>query len=171
MNRLEQVRQRVDDILRSQPDLEERRCGFVHLYGVSQACALLALKRGLDVQLCAVAGMLHDIATYKTGNPTGHDRLGALEAERLLLELGSFTEKEMADICRAIARHRAKGEIDAPFDELLKDADVLQHSLYNPGLNPTLKEQPRLKAILGEMGIHARYHLNGLGQSRPRDGD
>ncbi|MBN1976731.1 MAG: hypothetical protein JW918_04965 [Anaerolineae bacterium] len=43
MNRVESVRQVVDGILRRQPDVAERRCGFVHLYGVAQACALLAL--------------------------------------------------------------------------------------------------------------------------------
>ena len=106
MNRLEQVRQRVDGILRGQPDLEERRCGFVHLYGVSQACALLALKRGLDVQLCAVAGMLHDIATYKTDNPAGHDRLGAVEAEHLLGELGSPSGVRMREPSAAAAGSR-----------------------------------------------------------------
>jgi uncharacterized protein len=155
MDRLEQVRQRVDDILRSQPDPDERRCGFVHLYGVSQACALLATRRGLDLQLCTVAGMLHDIATYKSGDATGHDRLGALEAERLLLELGSFAAAEVAVICGAILNHRAKDQTHDPFDELLKDADVLQHYLYNPGLRPTRKEQPRLQAILAELGIDA----------------
>lgn len=159
MNRLERVRQRVDEILRGQPDLEERRCGFVHLYGVSQACGLLALKRGLDIQLCAVAGMLHDIATYQTGDPADHDRLGALEAERLLVELGSFSEREVTAICRAISRHRAKDRVDDPFDELLKDADVLQHFLYNPGLKPIPKEQPRLGAILAELGIDAGDHV------------
>ena len=56
MDRTEQVRQVVDEILRGQPDEEERRCGFIHLYGVAQACALLALKRGLDAELCTVAG-------------------------------------------------------------------------------------------------------------------
>ena len=51
MDRLEKVRQVVDEILRQQPDLEERRCGFVHLYGVAQTCPLLALTRGLDPQI------------------------------------------------------------------------------------------------------------------------
>ena len=61
MDRVEAVRQMVDEALRQQPDVEERRCGFVHLYGVAQSCGLLALKRGLDPELCTLAGMLHDI--------------------------------------------------------------------------------------------------------------
>jgi hypothetical protein len=35
MNRTEQVRQIVDEILRGQSGDLERRCGFVHLYGVA----------------------------------------------------------------------------------------------------------------------------------------
>ena len=61
MDRTERVRQIVDEILRGQPDDLERRCGFVHLYGVAQACALLALKRGLDAETGTIAGMLHDL--------------------------------------------------------------------------------------------------------------
>ena len=60
MNRIEKVREVVDEILLHMTDDEERRCAYLHLYGVSQACALLALKRGEDVELATIAGMLHD---------------------------------------------------------------------------------------------------------------
>ena len=96
MDRLEAVRRIVDEILRRQPDEEERRAGFVHLYGVAAVCVLLALKRGLDPHLCAAAGMLHDISSYKTGDPTDHARLSAREAERILKDLGCFAPKEIA---------------------------------------------------------------------------
>ena len=65
MNRLESVRNTVDALLRQQSDDIHRRCGFVHLYGVSTVCALLAVKRGLDIELCATAGMLHDLSSYE----------------------------------------------------------------------------------------------------------
>lgn len=73
-DRLELIRDAVNETLSQQPDEETRRWGFVHLYGVSATCVLLAAKRGLDPQLCAVAEMLHDIWTYKTGDPTDHAR-------------------------------------------------------------------------------------------------
>lgn len=69
MHPLESLRQQIDAILRAQPDDDERRCGCVHLYGVAQAAAMLALRRGLDPTLATAAGMLHDIATYHTGEP------------------------------------------------------------------------------------------------------
>jgi len=157
MDRLERVRRITDRILREQPDEQEQQVGFVHLYGVSQACGLLALRRGLDVQLSMVAGMLHDISTYKTGDPSDHGRRSALEAEQILRDLRSFAESEIAIICQAIMHHRAKDDIDEPLDELLKDADVLQHYLYNPGFVPTPKDRSRLEAVLHELGLDASH--------------
>lgn len=42
MNRIEILRQYIDNILFNMSDLEERRCKYVHLYGVAQSCALIA---------------------------------------------------------------------------------------------------------------------------------
>jgi uncharacterized protein len=140
-------------MLNQQPDVLERRCGYVHLYGVSATCALLALKRGLDAQLAAVAGMLHDFSTYQRADGTDHDRLSAEGARRLLTGLDVFSPDEVDTICQAILHHRAKGELHAPMDELLKDADVLQHYLYHPGFQQQATEEPRITAALREVGI------------------
>jgi uncharacterized protein len=153
MDRLEQVRQAIDEILHQQTDVRYRHGAYIHLYGVSANCGLLALKRGLDVQLAQVAGMLHDLSTHQRGDSTDHDRLGAQEARRLLGELGCFSEAEIAAICQAILHHRAKGEVHAPLDELLKDADVLQHYLYNPSFKQPAKKEPRIAAVLAELGV------------------
>lgn len=150
MDRLEQVRQIVDQFLREQPDHNAARCGFVHLYGVSAACVLLARKRGLDQELCAVAGMLHDISSYKTGNNTDHARLSAVEAERILAELACFTSEEIPQITDAIARHSAKDKIDGPLAECLKDADVFQYYLYDMS---TEVIWGRLAGVLSELGL------------------
>ena len=151
MDRLEKVRQVVDQILRQQPDLEERRCGFVHLYGVAQTCALLALQRGFDPQICAVMGMLHDIATYRSGDPTNHAARSAIEAAAILSETGGFSQEEIDQICQAISTHSAKDQIDGALAELLKDADVLQHHLYNPAL-PKQPSQ-RTEKIMAELAL------------------
>jgi HD superfamily phosphodiesterase len=157
MDRLEQVRQIVDAILIGQADLEERRCGFVHLYGVSQACALLALRRGQDAELAATAGMLHDIATYRTNDPINHAARSAAEARQVLQEIGRFSTEEIEAVCRAISRHSDKAALDDPFSELLKDADVLQHSLYNPGAGAapihSQAHEQRLQRVLREIGV------------------
>ncbi|MGE5222266.1 MAG: HD domain-containing protein [Omnitrophica WOR_2 bacterium] len=151
MDRLEIVRQAIDEIVRQQPDQEERRCGFVHLYGVSDICILLALKPGLDPQLCAAAGMLHDIWNYKVWDNPEHARLGSQEAGRILQDSGLYTAGEIDQICQAVARHGNKQGIDSAMDELLKDADVFQHYLYNPAL--PVRWTGRLEKVFAEFGL------------------
>lgn len=50
MNRIEKVREYVDNVLLNMTDTKERRCGYLHLYGVSQACTMIALKRNENVE-------------------------------------------------------------------------------------------------------------------------
>ncbi len=54
MDRIEKVRVIVDDILLKMTDVEERRCAYIHLYGVAQACALLAKKRNGNIEFLLV---------------------------------------------------------------------------------------------------------------------
>ena len=153
MDRLEHLREVIDEILRQQPDQVESRCGFVHLYGVSSICAVLALKRGLDVELSTTAGMLHDIWSYKTGSPTNHAELGAIEARKILQETGNYTSEEIETIASAISHHSNKDEIHDNLSELLKDADVLQHYLYNPLLPKIEAHAERLNDLHKELGL------------------
>ena len=164
-DRLALVRDKVDQILRQIAEWEYQRAGTIHLYGVSAVCVLLAVRRGLDPELCAVAGMLHDIRTYRTGDYQDHAQLGAPEAEKILEELGCFTPEEIALVGCAIARHSDKEACDEAVDELLKDADVLQHFLFNPGIVDGLfgpgGEVPaeaaawvgRWRSVLNELGV------------------
>ena len=112
-NRIEKVRAYVDDVLLHMTDTVERRCAYVHLYGVAQACAMIALKRKENVELAIVAGMLHDIFSYKTMNHQDH----------------------------------------AHFTEILIDADVLQHYLYNPFFTVTEVDKKRLENLKREFGL------------------
>jgi uncharacterized protein len=168
MDRLEKVRQVVDAILGEQTDVEERRTGFIHLYGVAAISTMLALRRNLDPELSTVAGMLHDISTYKTGDPSNHAHCSSLEAEQILAELGDFSQEEITVVTHAISFHGAKGKTDGPMADLLKDADVLQHYLYNPGLSINWTAElsnrehaearlTRLKKILKELDLSEKY--------------
>jgi uncharacterized protein len=134
MDRLERVRQAVDSILRQQQDLEHRRAGFVHLYGVATISTLLALRRKPDPELIAIAAMLHDISSYKTGAPTNHAHLSALEAESILTAIGDFSQEEIREVSNIIRSHSAKDRTHSPMADLLKDADVLQQYLYKPAM-------------------------------------
>jgi HD superfamily phosphodiesterase len=151
MNRLERVRRIVDRILRNVPDPEERRCGFVHLYGVSLTATLLAVQRNLDPELAGVAGMLHDLVTYESGDPTDHGPRSAVRAGEILRQADSFTEEEVSAIQSAIAHHSEKADEHGWLEELMKDADVLQHAFYNPQLEPHLRDRDRLTRLLADL--------------------
>jgi uncharacterized protein len=179
-DRLALVRDRIDHILRQIAEWEYQRAGTIHLYGVSAVCVLLAVRRGLDPELCAIIGMLHDIRTYRTGDHIDHARLGAPEAETILEELGCFTPEEIAVVGCAIARHSDKEACDEAMDELLKDADVLQHFLYNPGIADGLfgpgGEVPaeaaawvrRWRSALNELGAEPSSRWPALSDAPPR---
>lgn len=47
MNRLEVIQKIIDSVLMEQTDLDVRQFGFIHLYGVSSFCSLLAKNAGL----------------------------------------------------------------------------------------------------------------------------
>ena len=153
MDRIEAIRQIVDDILLRMTDNEERRCAYLHLYGVAQACALLAVRRHMDVELAVIAGMLHDIYAYAHMDSNDHARHGAVMARDILWSTGLFTEAETEQICAAIAHHSDKKEVHQLLDELLKDADVMQHVLYNPLLAARGLESARFTAMKEELGI------------------
>jgi uncharacterized protein len=108
MNRLDEIRKIVDNMLMEQTNLEERRCGYVHLYGVSSTCSLLALKRGVNVELCAILGMLHDISSYKIGYSIDHAKLGSIEARKILNKIKCFSQEEIDIICSSIFSHSNK---------------------------------------------------------------
>lgn len=152
MNRLEMIRKVVDYYLIQIDDIEHRRDGFIHLYGVSQFCSLLALKRGLNPEICAIAGMLHDISTYQKRYTPDHGKLGAIEARRILNESRIFSEDEIDIICNSISKHSDKDKIEGSYDEVLKDADVLQHNLYNTEISVD-GEKERMDKICKELGV------------------
>ncbi|MBP5092256.1 MAG: HD domain-containing protein [Bacilli bacterium] len=135
--RLDDVSKILDLLLSNISDSTLKRDAFVHLYGTGQAASMIALMRGLsrkEAELSSIAGMLHDLYKYVAPNDNeGHANKCAHYAKEMVLDrLDSFTEEEKSLIFTAIARHNRKEEIDEPIDEVLKDADVLQHLLRSP---------------------------------------
>jgi len=148
---LELVRTEIDAILLNQENVNVRPEGYIHLYGVAQACTMLAIKRKLDVEICTIIGLLHDIYTYKIGYVKEHAILGAIEAENLLRDLEIFTDEEIETIRTAISHHSDKKTKHDKYSELLKDADVLQNSLYTT--TSEIKHRKRVKKVFRNLGI------------------
>lgn len=153
MNRIEKVREYVDSILLNMSDIVERRCGYLHLYGVSQACALIALKRNENAELATISGMLHDIYSYSTMDTKEHAHKGAIMAKDILNSLGIFSEDEVEIICSAIHNHSDKCSRYSSFTEVLIDADVMQHCLYNPLVEVDKHEKERFERLKDEFGL------------------
>ncbi|GHU76221.1 hypothetical protein FACS1894188_08420 [Clostridia bacterium] len=101
-----------------------------HLYTVSCFCNLLALKRGLNPEISAVAGMLHDIHQVVAGTVINHAKLGSEDALVILQALGLYENDEIDTITKAIRSHSNKERLDGQFEELLKDADVMSHCFH-----------------------------------------
>lgn len=153
--RIDVVRRYVDDMLKACKDKEVSRCGYVHLYGVGQACALLALRRGHDrayAELAEIAGMLHDYAKYQDNQEADHAEKSSIEAERIMELTDVFSRQEIEMVCKAIGKHSDKEQIDEEMDEILKDADVLQHWLRNP-TEEYFYKKARVPKLIGELGL------------------
>jgi predicted hydrolase (HD superfamily) len=153
LNRIERVREYVDRVLLSITDAYVRRCGYLHIYGVAQACALIALRRGENAELATIAGMLHDIYTYSTMDPREHAVKGAVMAREILASMEVFSDSETGAICAAICSHSDKSNKHSSFAEVLVDADVMQHCLYNPLFDISEHERQRFGDLKCEFGL------------------
>lgn len=153
MSRLKELRSYINSELNQMKDEEERDAAFVHLYGVSLAAVILAKKRGLDEELSAMAAMLHDLYAYKIASYDDHAHKGAELAREILQKLDLTTEEETEIICSAIYHHDDKQSKDGPMDELLKDADVISHTMHDPTKPVKEKERARYENIGREFGF------------------
>lgn len=82
-----------------------------------------------------------------------HAHLGADYARKLLEKLELTTPEETDIICSAIWHHDNKAEVDSPMDEVLKDADVIHHSLGDPTNEVKEHERERYVRLCEEFGF------------------
>ena len=132
MSKIKDLQKYIHKVLKGMDDNQKRAAAVAHLHGVSLAAVMIAKKRGENAELAAMAGLLHDLYAYKSGSYDDHAHKGAEYARKLLEELGITSADETDIICSAIWHHDSKAEVDSPMDEILKDADVIHHSLGDP---------------------------------------
>lgn len=149
MSRIKELQKQIDKILGKDDKFKHA----AHLHGVSLAAVLIAKKRGVNPELAAMAGLLHDLYAYKAGSYDDHAHLGAEYAKQLLEKLELTTPEEMEIICTAIWNHDNKAEINAPMDEVLKDADVMDHALSDPIKDVSEHEKERYLKLCEEFGL------------------
>ncbi len=153
MSRLKELRKIVDAELNRMEDPDKRTSATAHLYGVSLAATMIAKKRGLDPEIASMAAMLHDLYAYKSGSYDDHAHLGADLARQILAELALTDDAETEQICSAIYHHDDKHVVDSSMDEVLKDADVIDHCLKDSSKPVKEKEQVRFEALCAEFGL------------------
>jgi len=148
------LRKYIEDILFNSTDDMKLRFHIInHMICVSQFCAMIALKRGEDPELATMAGLLHDIYTLTYLDPEKHAKKGAVMAREVLDKLRLTTEEETNVICSAIHNHSKKRKSFSGFDEVLIDADVLQHGLYNTTLPLIEKDRERFYRLIEEFEL------------------
>ena len=155
MSRIKDLQKYIHKVLKGMDDNQKRAAAVAHLHGVSLAAVMIAKKRGENAELAAMAGLLHDLYAYKSGSYDDHAHKGAEYARKLLEELGITSADETDIICSAIWHHDSKAEVDSPMDEILKDADVIHHSLGDPTKEIKPHELARYNRLCSEFGFRS----------------
>jgi len=129
-----------------------------HFFGVASLCAFLGLKRGLDMEICKCAGLLHDLWLFRNipldkDTHKKHGYIGSDFANGILNENGGYSEEQTEIICRMIYNHNDKDIVHDEYSETLKDADALEHYLNNSGYDDKYNYHGHDKKILDEFII------------------
>lgn len=150
MNRYEIIKDEVYQILNNECFGNKRKQGLEHLFSVATMAKYLATLNHLDIELAAIIGILHDLATYKLNSSFDHANRSSIIANDLLKQDNLFTESEIKIIVTAIKNHSNKERVDDKYSELIKNADILVQYLNEP--NAILKEdkQTRIDLLLNK---------------------
>ena len=141
-------------MLNAVDDDNRRNTFYIHLYGVANFAALLALRRGFDEKLAYIAGLSHDISLLEFPDDyENHCKKSSQMTKEILTNIKLFTENEIDIITNAVLHHNDIDIIHSPYDEILKDADIFQPFINDIPKPPFLPAKPRLGKIISELNI------------------
>lgn len=153
-NRLDSVRHAVQEMIQSMSCEIRKQDACIQLNGVSATAAMLAMKRYLNQELAAIAGLLHNYYFYKTGIDHFPGPNSAEAVRPLLRDMRIFAKDEQLTLLRAIFYQGDRGETQGPYEELIKDACILQAHLHAPERRvPREDDAIRLNHVLQELAI------------------
>lgn len=141
--------------------------GISHLAYSACLCALMARKRGTDMELAQTAGYLHDVwlhlnAPYDDEICARHAREGAILAEEIMRRHGGYLDGEIVVVRRMIENHDFTAREDDAMSEIMKDADMLSHYLNASAAGREEAFHPRAAAALREFGISVEKRDEGM---------
>lgn len=105
---------------------------YFHSLHVSILCQKLALEKNLNMELAGIIGLFHDLSQYVYHTSFQHASRSSQLTKTILEKTKTFTTEEMDCITKAIENHSYKDQIDDPYSELIKDADLLARYLDDP---------------------------------------
>lgn len=158
MSRINQIQNIVNNRIEELTDTSLRQKAYIHSYGVSQICALLAVRRGANPHIAYTAGLLHDIYAYEAGTYDDHCAKGAKLAKEILMNMGTdvFTINEIAIIETAITNHDTRGELHGLYDEILKDADIMQPYFNSLSVPTSAEARKRFDDVFEELTLNLK---------------
>ncbi|GAW91434.1 HD domain-containing protein [Calderihabitans maritimus] len=135
----------------------------LHMASCTAIGKLLALKRGIDPELAAIACSVHDYGRLVTGKQKNHAAAGYEPLKEFLQETGLFTEEQTELIAQSARNHSNKNEVGSPLEELVKDADVLDCYLHGVPLERE-EQRHRLRQVLEEIKLSEMLSCKNCGQ-------
>lgn len=155
MNRIFDIQERMLAIIAEFADSKERdetlNWERIHMVSCARIGQLLALKRGVDPELAAVACAVHDFGRIITGRQAAHAAAGCGPVKEFLARAG-FSPEEIELIAWAVQNHSNKKETGTLLEEVVKDADVLDCYQYGQPLSRP-EQQRRLEQVLTELNL------------------
>ena len=125
-------------------DILIKNNGLEHSANVANMACLLAKLKSLDLELAAIIGICHDLATYKFKSSFDHANRSSMLAREILADSNLFNHDEIILITTAIKNHSFKDRID---DEAFQSFPYMKQyglSLRNMVLRKLHNERSRL---------------------------
>jgi uncharacterized protein len=132
----------------------------MHLYSSLQVAKIVALKRGLDIEIAAIAAALHDVAVIVTKKTEDHAKNGEKYVREIIHDYNQvitndklkITDNELEIIITSVTKH-SEVEIfsEDSYVELLKDVDAFDKYLH--GIETEGYFLMRSKKVIEELGL------------------
>lgn len=151
--RIDSVRLHVQEMIISIVSALQRQEACVHLNGVAAFASMLAKRRGNNPELAAIIGLLHDYYYYKTGIKEFPGPNSAETVRPLLKDLNMFTKEELITILKAIFHREDRSRVHGPYEEIVKDAYLLQLYFQNTSRIFSKQDTNRLRYVFRELTI------------------
>lgn len=126
----------------------------IHLASSARIAKDMAVQRGANPELAAIATALHDMGRIVTGKQKDHAHQGSEPARELLEQLNLFSEEEIQLLTTAVYNHSDKDYIGTDIEEIVKDADVVdcfEFGMELPRPEQKARYQRYLKDHFGEL--------------------